>query len=541
MAGNILEEVFIAVGLDTKQVDKGMNNLTSTMKSGFKNIMSSVVAPALSMIGAFSAGDFVAQLGQEAMSVQKYAQLLGMTTETMSAWTGVAERFGVEADDLVDVLTDVNDKVTDVVNNDAGPFKELVDRGLIQSFKNADGTLKTTEQIIFELSDAVKSLGGQEGAGLLKRLGFNDPKMLTMLMQGGDALKGLVAQMKERGTYTDEDAEHAREFTIALKDMSRAIKMLLLPAFRLISPVLAATAKGFSFVTNHAVALAPALAAVATVMIARLIPAAIKTAKELRAAFSIRQFGILAALIAVGLVLEDFYTWLNGGKAALAGFYESLFDGVAGARAFLSELQKFAQVAGVVAGVSAGFWGIAKVITVVQGLVSTFGVATVASLGGIGIALAALVAAAYFLYQNWQQIMTGIVEWCTTTGEAVDDAFQTMSDTCLAIWNGLTGGMKSAWDSVTSEIASWINWFTDVFKGIMDGINRVSDFVGNFSFSGLSIGAAGDGGVTNANTTYITQENNVTMNGDVPQEQVDGFVGSANDGISGAVNSMNGM
>ena len=540
MPGNVLEEVFIAVGLDTKQVDKGMNTLTSNLKKGFKNILSSVVAPAMTMLGAFSAGDFVQQLGQEAMSIQRYAQLLGMTTESMSAWTGVAEQFGVEADDLVDVLTDVNDKVTDVVNNDAGPFKELIDRGLISSFKNADGTLKSTEQIIYELSDAVKSLGGQEGAGLLKRLGFNDPKMLTMLMQGGDALKNYVAQMKERGTYTDADAESAKEFTLALKDMTRTLKMMLLPAFRLLSPMLAMLARGFAFVTDHAVALAPALVAVAVVMMARLIPAAIKTAKELRAAFSIRRFAVLAALLAIGLVLEDFVTWLQGGKSAFGDFYDSLFGGVDGAKKFLDELMKFAEVAGVVATLITAFWGISKVLGVIQIAVATFGTAAVASFGVVGIAIAALVAVGYYLYQNWQEILGGIVEWCNETGANIQAAFQGMASTVLGIWQGLTGGMQAAWDTVTSSISSWIDWFTGVFSGIMEKIQNVAGWVSDFSFSGPTIAAGGDGGTT-SNTVNIKQDNSYTINGNVGQDQLDNARGSADSGLDSAVQSVNGM
>lgn len=541
MAGNALEEVFIAVGLDTKQVDKGLNSLTSSMKKGFKNIMSSVVAPALSMLGAFSAGDFVAQLGEEAMSIQRYAQLLGMTTESMSAWTGVAEQFGVQADDLVDVLTDVNDKVTDVVNNDAGPFKELIDSGLITSFKNADGTLKSTEQIIYELSDAVKSLGGQAGAGLLKRLGFNDPRMLTMMMQGGDALKNLVAQMKARGTYTDADAESAKEFTLALKDMTRALKMMLLPAFRLLSPLLVTMARGFSMVTDHALALVPAIIAVAAVMTARLIPSAIKTAKELRAAFSIRRFAVLGALLAIGLVLDDFVTWLNGGKSAFGDFYNELFDGVDGARKFIQELMKFAEVAGYIAGLVTAFWGVAKVIGVLQAAVTTFGVTAAVSFGAVGLAIAALVAIGLYVYNNWQDILNGIVEWCNSTAANIQEAFNTMSATVLGIWQGLTGGMQAAWDTVTSSISSWINWFTGVFSGIIEKIQSVAGWVSDFSFSGPTIAASGDGSTTNNSTVNIKQDNSYTINGNVDRGQIDAARGSADNGLDSAVQSVNGM
>lgn len=490
MADGIIEKLLISVGLDTNAVDKGMNALESTMSSGFRNIMSSVVAPALSMLGAFSAGDFVAQIGQEAMAIQKYAQLLGMSTEQMSAWASVADNFGIEAGDLVDVLTDVNDKVTDLVNNDAGPFKELVDRGLITSFKNADGTLKSTEEIVYELSNAVKSLGGQQGAGLLKRLGFNDPKMLSMMMQGGDALKTLVEQMKQRGVYTDADAKSAKEFTLALKDMSRSLKMLLLPVFRLLSPIMAKTAQGFAYIADHATALIPALIAVAAVMTARMIPAAIKTAKELRAAFSIRQFGILAALIAIGLVLEDFITWLQGGESAFGDFYNSLFGGIEGAKQFINQFMQFAQVAGIVAGVAAGFVLLSQAITAAQAIMTALGVASLGTFGIIVAAIGGVIAAAWALYENWDEV----------------------TNSAATAWQTFTGIVEDAWNSVTSTIDSWINGFIATFSGIWEKIQAVREWAGFVSGSDAYITAA-SGGASTSTVNNNTRNAKYIFNG----------------------------
>lgn len=480
MAGNIIEELLISVGLDTDEVNKGLNTLQDNMQRGFSNIVENVMAPALSMLGAFSAGEFLQQMNEEALSMQKYAQLVGMSTEEMSAWAGMADQFGVSADDLVDVLTDVNDKVTDLINNDAGPFKELMEQGIIGSFQNADGTLKSTEQIILELSDAVKKLGGQAGGGLLKRLGFNDPKMLAMLMQGGDALKEIISQMKEGGVYTDEDAKNAKEFNLAIKDMGRSLKMMLLPAFRLIAPLMAQAARALANLTNHAAAFIPVISGVAAMMTARLIPAAIKTGKELMAVFSIRRFALLGALAALGLVLDDFITWMQGGESAMGDFYTALFGNAEGAKEFLSSLLQFADAAAVIGGVSMAVYGLNAAITAVSGIMAVFGGVSLGTLGAIGAALAAVVVAAWELYQNWDTVTSAASE----------------------AWANFMGIVSSLWESVTSTIDGWIAGFSATFASIWEKIQAVREWAGNIaSFAGYDLAINGG----NSSSTQINQ------------------------------------
>lgn len=499
---NIVEKMFIAIGLDTKAVDDGMNKLEDNLRAGFGGIMRSVVAPAIAAMGAFSAGDLVQQIGDEAIAIQRYAELLGMSTEQMGAWANAADRFGVGADDLVDVLTDVNDKVTDVVNNDAGPFKELIDNGLIQSFRHADGTLKTTEEIIYELSDVVRSLGGQAGGGLLKRLGFNDPRMLSMMMQGGDALRGLVEQMKEQGTYTDADAELAKEFNRALTDMTHTLKMLLLPVFRVLSPLMVQLARGAQFVADHFAALVPAIIAVAAVMVARMIPAAIKTGKAIMAAFSWKRFGLAAAIVALGLLLDDFITWLNGGESALGGFYDSLFGGVEGAKAFIDELSQFAEVAVWIGGAIAALWGLSQVITIVQGAFEAMTAIMATSFGPVGLAITAVIGALWLLYQNWD----------------------TVTKAAAAAWQWLCDILLGAWTAVTSTIDAWIANFQSMWAGIQNGLAEAAAFFGlGDASASLSLTGGGSPNISNA----ATQNNTINVYGKADESTINAASGAA--------------
>lgn len=482
---NVIDRAVIAVGLDTSDVDKGMNRLQDGLRSGFSGIVNSVIAPALAAFGAFSAGDFLRQIGEEALSIQRYADMVGVSMERMSAWATVSDEFGFSVDDLVDKMTDLNDAVTDLMHNDSGIFKELQERGLM-NITTDDGNLKSTEDILLELSDTVKALGAQEGTGLLKRLSFNDPRMISMIMQGGDALKSYLAEAQEIGVYQKEDAEMAREFNTALIRVTHSLKMSLVPIFRILSPLLVTAAKGLQFLAQHAIALVPAIIAVTAVLAARMIPDLIRTGRAIRAAFSWKRLGLLAALLALGIVLEDFYTWLQGGKSQFADLWEWMFKSTDGARAFLDELAQFADVALYVGGLIAALAGVASILSSISSIMTALGIAGVSSFGLVGGAIAAVIAALLLLWQNWDSV----TQWA---GEA---------------WAGFCGGVLGAWNAITSVIDGWIQHFIDTWASIQAGIERTKEF---FGFGAADVSLAGEGGGNTSNT--VNQTNNWTITG----------------------------
>jgi len=65
-------------------------------------------------------GGFVADAVQESASMKKYGQMLGWTTEQMSAWAGAAQSMGIDGEKLADVFSDISDKASDLVRNGGG-------------------------------------------------------------------------------------------------------------------------------------------------------------------------------------------------------------------------------------------------------------------------------------------------------------------------------------------------------------------------------------------------------------------------------------
>ena len=85
MAGrNIVDEFFIAIGMDTSDVDKNINALVDNVSNKLKSIAMGVVAPALA---AITSGQIVQQFTQEIIQVDRLSESLGINIEKLHALT----------------------------------------------------------------------------------------------------------------------------------------------------------------------------------------------------------------------------------------------------------------------------------------------------------------------------------------------------------------------------------------------------------------------------------------------------------------------
>lgn len=513
--GNIIEEAAIAIGIDDKGVQKGMKKVEGTMKKGLGNIMKSVIAPALA---AFAGGQFATQIADEAVEVQRLARLTGMATEEFSAWANAANRAGVETDMLGDMLTDITDKASDFVRNDSGPFKELIEAGLVDTFTDANGALLSTEEIVGKIGNALNQLAPQEASGWAKRLGFNDPKVIAFFSQTRDEMRKSIEEARRFGVYTDQDAEMANEFSTALADMGRGIKSLLLPVFRILAPILTGAAKIVELITNHMWAFVPAIAAVGAILAKVFGGQAIAAGVKLLGMLSAPVLAVIAAITMLGLLLDDLVGWLNGDEAALDDFWSSIF----GSRE--EALQTFENVKNVLVEVWEVLWQLGGIARTVLGVAIqiAFVIAQVV-IGAFAGVVKAVVAFGTAVYDAVQ----GAINWLNELGDniaGIPDAWDEAMGAIGAAWDGLCNRLKSIWDNTVGPL--------------IDGLRNIGGKVQGF-FSSEDKGIPAGGGATVDNSTHERTVNaTVNVYGDVTQDtlrQVDAQQRRFANDVNGAV------
>jgi hypothetical protein len=338
MAGrNIVDEFFIAIGMDTSDVDKNINGLVDNVSSKLSSIAMGVIAPALA---AITSGQIVQQFTQEIIQIDRLSESLGINIEKLQQWQGAAERAGVAGEEVGELFADLNDWMIDVNVNQSGPLKDFIEKGILPAVEDAQGKLKTTEQYALDLSDAFQNMGQQQATGVGRQIGIGRADVVAWLQQGSAGINAQLEHVKRLGVYTKEDAKAAKEFTNASNDLARAMKMMLLPVYRVLAPIATKIAEGMSYLAQHAEAFIPVLIGLGVAVAAHLLPV-LKDLFVTAQAFLLSPWGaLLAALLAIGLVFEDFMVWLEGGESAFGDFYEAIFGSTENAKAVIDSFVK---------------------------------------------------------------------------------------------------------------------------------------------------------------------------------------------------------
>lgn len=352
MAASVVAELAVALGLDASKLESGINTAVNNVRQSLAGMLTQVVAPA---VGAFASGELVQQMTDSITKTDRLSKSLGMNIEQLSAWQGAAESAGVEAEEIGETFADFNDWMLDAAVNDSGAMNDFIKNGILPAVKDANGEMKSTEQYILEFSDALHNMDPAEASGLARQIGIGNIEMANFLQQGSGALREQIEEMKRYGVYTEEDAKRAKEFDRAQKALIRTLTMAALPVYRLLATAAARLAR---FVQQNGyririlIPVLAAWAAHATLVAARSFLAAkgittmslammkVRKAATAAKAFLLSPFGaLLAILVIVGLVLDDFLGWLEGRESQFGNFYEKLFGSKENAQAFVDNIK----------------------------------------------------------------------------------------------------------------------------------------------------------------------------------------------------------
>lgn len=564
-----VDEFLIGVGIDPSKVEKGINTVVDNVRSGLTSAITGVVVPALA---GLASGEMVQQFSQEITQVDRLSKSLGMNIEQLSAWRTAAEQAGVEADEVGELFADMNDWMVDSAMNDSGAMNDFIKQGLLPAVTDVNGEMKNTEQYILEMADAFKKMDPAQASGIARQIGISNLQVAQWMQQGGDALREQLAQAKQLGTFTKEDAQAAKEFNASIMTLQHSLQMMLLPVFRAIAPILTKIANGFRDVSRHIAVFIPFIAAagvrIAMMMsgIDKLGGSITKLGAKFKSAwkFMMGPWGaILFALLAIGLVLDDFITWLEGGETKWGKYYEAIFGGAENAKKWLSDLgakiQEIGSVLenlyGPIMTVVGGFMMFTGVVSIVKNVITAIKAlrvamaAALAFTGPWGMALAALgVVLGGLIALNWDDFVAniqGMGERIMQTWEEVKTAFdmsalkerfsadvadmgadfaatfegiQAFIDGFVAYFLGGVEKMGATWDAqVSGAIETWnafvdgINSGIELIKGAFDTLSSIiSSFLSSIGASSLGQAVSQ---INNVSTTNIDQSRTYNYGG----------------------------
>lgn len=285
------------------------------------------VGAALGAVGAAGVAAFkpaisaISELGRQG----DMAAALGIGAERFTGLAAAFERFGIDAQGTLDVLTDVADWVQDAAQNGGS----LADTFALMGLNVQKLVALKPDQQFAAIAEALSRIDPTLAAGLAARLGGDFQKLLPLLRQGSAAVDDLVAKLGTAAADVRAAQEANRAYTEATAELARVWREV-------------------------GAAIAPALASLARLVADALKPV-VEWVRENRALVAV---GLAAAgaLVAVGAAAAT----LAVGLAATVTVIGALIAGWKILLGMFLVATQIAQLAALAAGVAAAVYALAE-------------------------------------------------------------------------------------------------------------------------------------------------------------------------------------
>lgn len=323
---NIIDSLLIAVKMDNTGLDKGLKQAESKVSSFADRIKARAMAKfgALASVGfvmsqvknltavADDLGKIADRIGADVPKLQSWATASKLAGGSVQAFYGTAERLGSELQ-----------RIAVTGKSRLLPFFESMGVATL----DATGKARDVFDVLTDVAGAVEGMDRQTSAGILKRLQL-DEGTIGLLQMGKKGMQDLIRYERELGVFQKEDTVIAANYNDAMDRLTRTMNMSFLPVMRLFAPVLTEAAKvmtsAFAFIQKHSLAFEIALAGIALVIGALVLP----SLWSLFVAIMTNPITwIIAAIVGLILILEDLYVYAKGGKSQFEDLWKTLGTG----------------------------------------------------------------------------------------------------------------------------------------------------------------------------------------------------------------------
>jgi len=209
----------------TRKWAQAQKRRNAQTRKSFKQIAGAVTA-----IGASFAVVTKAAVAY-ADKIGKTADKLGLAVEELQKYRFAAERAGIETRTLDMSMQRFTRRLGEAQNGTGVLYKELTRLGI--AVRNSDGSLRTSEAVLYDYADAIEAADGQSEKLRLAFVAFDSEgaAMVNMFRNGSAELKVLADQMEAAGLImSEETTEKAAELSDKFSTMSQILKTELYTA-----------------------------------------------------------------------------------------------------------------------------------------------------------------------------------------------------------------------------------------------------------------------------------------------------------------------
>ena len=196
-------------------------------KGAMKSIQGSMKAVGVAMLATFGANavkSLISDSAKEMDELAKSARRLGMSAKEMDAWQYVAQLNGASVETMTKSIKKLNTSMYDA-GLGLKTYTDIFD-DLNVEYANADGTLRGTNEVMFDVADALNGMENQaqKTALQVKLFGRAGLDMALILGKGSDALRDQLADGYATSGMYGEMMSKGEDFIDAQLRMNRAFR-----------------------------------------------------------------------------------------------------------------------------------------------------------------------------------------------------------------------------------------------------------------------------------------------------------------------------
>lgn len=203
-------------------IKRGLGGLTDTAK-GVNGVLANL-GVAVSVAGLTAMVKSAIDTGD---ALDEMSQRVGVSVETLSVWKPAAEQSGVSGESFEKGLRKLSTTMLEAATGSEDAARGFSAVGV--EFKNQDGTLRATDQVLLDLAERFKAMpdGAEKTALAVQLFGKSGAELIPFLNQGRDGINELAAEMQALGVQmSSETAAQAGNFNDALDKLHLATKSI---------------------------------------------------------------------------------------------------------------------------------------------------------------------------------------------------------------------------------------------------------------------------------------------------------------------------
>jgi len=325
----IIDSLIVTLGLDSSGFSAGKSKVDKALKDtgneadkagaklkktgkdgseGFESVAKSAVKFLAVIGGTMAVQRFAEQMIESSAALDRFSKNLGVSENTVSAWSNAAELAGGSAQGLQGTMDMLSRAQTELqLTGQSGLIPYFSALGI--SMSDANGNVRDVTEELLDMADRFSKMERKTAYNMGVGMGI-DPGTMNLLLKGRSEVELMIKRQKEYGAVTKEQAESSSRLKLAMTDSRQSFEAFGRELLLTAGPALEKLFSIFQSFGNWCKENKEFISNFLTIIGVGLAGIAIATIP-----INLTATAVLGLAAAIAALWQDYQTWKRGGDS----------------------------------------------------------------------------------------------------------------------------------------------------------------------------------------------------------------------------------